>query len=189
MLLATSRRTLEAIEPAAVPAGSRLFMALPSAAAPASEAQQEDVTHNAEAKPAEAAISQEASHKQGTASEPQAAPMQAVQAVELQLAPQPASQQLANSSAAAAQSLPVPPTATAPHTDAAPSDGTQMTAQAESPKATGIHNTLDIVCADVQGVLTLDFKSMRCFILYKGEETLLLSGPAVHMPLSIWQSV
>ena len=33
---------------------------------------------------------------------------------------------------------------------------------------TSTPSALDVVCADVRGVLTLDFKSMRCFVHYKG---------------------
>ena len=46
----------------------------------------------------------------------------------------------------------------------------EATASDEAKSDAGIPSVLGVVCADVQGLLTLDFKKMRCFIQYKGAQ-------------------
>ena len=44
-------------------------------------------------------------------------------------------------------------------------------ANGEAKSDAGIPSVLGVVCADVQGLLTLDFQKMRCIIQYKGAQS------------------
>ena len=142
-------------------------MALPSAAAPVHDGHASDGTEYAEAAPAAAAPMLESLHKQEAAptavqDQPQAAQVQPI-AQSLTGMPIVAEHQQLQTSTVA------PPQTTAASPAEAQSAGETQTA---APKAATVPNTLDVTCADVHGVLTLDFKSMRCFILHKGKSKL-----------------
>ena len=150
-------------------------MALPSAAASVQDDHASGGTTYAEASPAAAAPTLESLHKQEAA--PTAA-QDRPQADEAQPIAQPLTgmptadehQQLQNSTAAPPQTSAAPPAEaqSAGETQAQTAGETQT----KGPKAATVPNTLDVICADVHGVLTLDLKSMRCFILHKGKSQL-----------------
>lgn len=142
-------------------------MALLSAAAPVQDGHASDGTEYVEAVPPAAAPMLESLHKQ------EAAPT-AVQDRPQAAQVQPTAQSLTGlPSASDAQQLQTS-TVAPPQTSAASSAEAQTAGetQTKAPKAATVPNTLDVICADVHGVLTLDFKSMRCFILHKGKSQL-----------------
>ncbi len=139
-------------------------MAVPSAAAPVQDGHASGGTEYAEAVPAAAAPVLESLHKQEAAPTAVQDRSQAdqVQPIAQLLTGMPTAdehQQLQTSTAA-------PPQRNAASPAEAQTAGETRT---EAPKAATVPNTLDVICADVHGVLTLDLKSMRCFILYKGK--------------------
>ena len=139
-------------------------MALPSAAAPVQNGHASGGTEYAEAVPAAAAPMLESLNKQETAptavqDRPQADQVQPIAQLLTSMPTADEHQQLQTSAAAP------PQTSAATPAEAQTAGATQT----EAPKASTVPNTLDVICADVHGVLTLDFKSMRCFILHKGK--------------------
>ena len=137
-------------------------MALQTAAVSASHGQQGAATHNVQGPSGSGATL----HKQEIAQE--VAVQEKLEVVEQhpasQLAPQPSA-----TTAAPVQGSAVQANAAASQNDAVHSNGAQAPSpQTDQPQAAVIPNTLEVVCADVQGVLTLDFKTMRCHILHKG---------------------
>ncbi|DBA86032.1 TPA: Lysine-specific demethylase 5A [Trebouxia sp. C0004] len=140
-------------------------MALPSAAAPVQGGHASGGTEYAEAVPAAAAPKLESLHKQ------EAAPT-AVQDRPQADQVQPIAQSLTGMLTADGHRQLQISTLAPPQTSAAPPAEAQTAGetQIQAPKAATMPNTLDVICADVHGVLTMDFKSMRCFILHKGQE-------------------
>ena len=61
-------------------------------------------------------------------------------------------------------------TATMPAGDIAASEGTAQDSPEQPSEEASVPSTVDVVCADTKGVLVLNFKAMRCNILYKGEQ-------------------
>ena len=142
-------------------------MALPSAAAPIQDGHASGGTEYAEAVPAAAAPLLESLHKQ------EAAPT-AVQDRPQADEAQPIAQPLTGMPTADEHQQLQTSTVAPPQTSAASPAEAQTAGETptEAPKAATVPNTLDVICADVHGVLTLDFKSMRCFILHKGKSQL-----------------
>lgn len=143
-------------------------MALPSAAAPVHSGHERPATDSAEPVPATVVPAPGSLHKQPIAANPDSVVQDRPQAVQLQPVPQLAPQPIAATSNLAEPHQLQTSTAAPPQTDAATPAEAHSAAQPEAPKVAAVPNTLDVICADVQGVLTLDFKGMRCFILYKG---------------------
>ena len=143
-------------------------MALPSAAAPVQSGHERPATDGAESVPATVVPAQGSLHKQPIAANPQNAVLDRPPAAQLQPVSQCASQPIAAPANLAEPHQLQTSAAAPPQTDAAAPAEAQTAAQPEAPTVVAVPNMLDVVCADVQGVLTLDFKGMRCFILYKG---------------------
>jgi len=145
-------------------------MALPSAAAPVQDGHPSGGTEYAEAVPAAAAPLLESLQKHEAAPTQETAVQDRPQAVQVQ----PIAQSLTGTPTADEHQQLQTSTAAPPQTSAAsPAEAqTAGATQTETPKAATVPNTLDVICADVHGVLTLDLKSMRCFILHKGKSQL-----------------
>ena len=142
-------------------------MALPSAAASVQDGHASGGTTYVEAVPAAAAPMLESLHNK------EAAPT-AVQDRPQADQVQPIAQPLTGMPTADEHQQLQTSTAAPPQISAAPPAEAQTAGetQTETPKAATVPNTLDVVCADVHGVLTLDLKSMRCFILHNGKSQL-----------------
>lgn len=143
-------------------------MALHSPAAPTPEGQEGAAEDNADRMTAQAAV------PSTTAPKPVVSLLQQQTAV----VSEPQGINLSNVSLPASQPgiLPLTDSGPAqPHASTLPLGGNSSQAPGETPAAdkaakpeTSTPSALDVVCADVRGVLTLDFKMMRCFIQYKG---------------------
>jgi len=144
-------------------------MALPSAAAPVQDGHPSGGTEYVEAVPAAAAPLLESLQKHEAAPTQETAVQDRPQAVQVQ----PIAQSLTGTPTADEHQQLQTSTAAPPQTSAASPAEVQTAGETQTEaKAATVPNTLDVICADVHGVLTLDFKSMRCFILHKGKSRL-----------------
>lgn len=145
-----------------------LAMALQSPAAPTPEGQEGAAEDNADRMTAQAAA------PSTTAPQPEVSLLQQPTAI----ASEPQRINLSSVSLPASQPGIIPSTDSGPeqpHASTLPLGDNSSQAPGETPAAdnaakpeTSTPSALDVVCADVRGVLTLDFKMMRCFIHYKG---------------------
>ena len=60
--------------------------------------------------------------------------------------------------------------ATVPTGVTAASEGAAQDSSEQQSEEASVPSTVDVVCADTKGVLVLNFKAMRCNILYKGKQ-------------------
>lgn len=144
-----------------------LAMALHSPAAPISEDPEKAAEGDADHITAQAATHASIAPKPEVSMQPQTAVTDEPGAITLPIISQPASQPVTLPATHISPEQPKP--STVPHgsnSNQAPEEtqaaGTAAKSETSTPSA------LDVVCADVRGVLVLDFKRMRCFIQHKG---------------------
>lgn len=143
-------------------------MALLSAAAPLIDRRNAAASQHGEAVSAEAAPAEATALIQESVAKQEAVVKQGADSAEVLFVSQIASQPLPGQSPAP-QTQNLQATLAASQDAGASSDSAQAVALTDSSKDAAVPNVLDVVCADVKGILTLDFTKMRCHILYKGE--------------------